>query len=107
MMYLSINQQVLKQVRSYRCKAQTCYLDGRRDYFLPCEKILGNHCAAIFEEDLEKGTLLQAVKKHTQRCPKGNKAAIQGLMGGLIFLSGIHLGNYHLYGMCFDKFPIC
>jgi hypothetical protein len=107
MMSLSINQQALKQVRSYRCKAQLCYLEGKRDYFLPCEEILGNHCAAMFEKDLGKMSILQAVKKHAQRCPKGKTSGIQGLLGGLILLSGVHLGNYIPAELCIPFRDLC
>jgi hypothetical protein len=78
----SVNLKVLSHVTSYRCVAQGLYEEGKRKYYLPCESVLGCHCAEIFEQDLKHLSVLTSVNNHIRRCPRGNIVAILGIIEG-------------------------
>jgi hypothetical protein len=107
MTVLAVNQRLLDQVRLYRTLAQTCYTQGKRDYFLPCEFVLGEHCSALFEKDLESLGYVLAIKRHIERCPKGKKAGLQGLLSGALLLTNIPLLQDSWTNMCREDIIGC
>jgi hypothetical protein len=101
---IAINQRLLKQVQLYRTFAYACYTQGKRDNFLPCEIVLGDHCSALFEIDLKCLGYAKAIKRHVERYPKGKKAGLQGLLGGVLLLTNIPFLQDGLLDQCLDWF---
>lgn len=82
----NLKVRLLKMVGNYRQRAHANYLAGGRPYYLPCEKQIGGHCAALFERDLKSNSIFVTIKRFLYRCPKGKMGAIAGLLGGLIMI---------------------
>jgi hypothetical protein len=76
-------KRLLRLIAKYKAHAHTLYLVGRRPYFLPCEQLLGTHCAELMEQDLRRTGFTIALNKHIARCPKRATAAILGLVSAL------------------------
>ena len=73
-------------VDEYRRKSQTIYENGGRDYYLPCEYNLGDHCSKLFQEDMREFPLNQSIMNHLQRCPKGPLLGFAGLVSATLML---------------------
>jgi hypothetical protein len=76
-----------KLIKSYRQIAHQKYLEGKRDYYLPCENKLGGHCSELMERDVVSGNIYFSIKNHIKRCPRGKFQATRGLLGALVMVA--------------------